>query len=344
MKAALILPWYGKLPWYWPLFEKSAQRMCFDVIVVAEHGFTTHGQNFRVAEMSLDELRARAESALGCEVCLDSGYKVCDLRPMFGIVFADLLSDYDYWAYGDCDVIYGMGMNDFVRKAMLGGWDVATAWKDWLCGPFTLMRNTDSVNNLFRRSSAWRTVLGTPGNQMSDELGPDWFLSYCILHMSLEEIVRRRDWTFGSIVWRAKDVRLLSEYVVCDDTLRHGGLHVHSDGRLTLHGNEAKMFHFISAKKHPSFIGGFHDSHVPDEYELTKDGVLPMRGALRRGVTKFWHRIWGWSAYLWRVATLDAGEMKRLRRFVRRKAGVKEWWLEKSSPKTDACIEKDFVL
>ena len=174
MKAALILPWYGKLPWYWPLFEKSAQRMCFDVIVVAEHGFSVHGRNFRVAEMSLDELRARAESALGCKVRLDSGYKVCDLRPMFGIVFADLLSDYDYWAYGDCDVIYGMGMTDFVRKAMIGGWDVATAWR------------------------------------------------FC---------------------------------------------------------------------------------------------------------RRLWHRIWGWSAYLWRVATLDAVEMKRLRRFVRRKAGVKEWWL-----------------
>ncbi len=326
MKAALILPWYGKLPWHWALFEKSAQKMCFDVIVVAERGFSAHGRNFRVAEMSLDELRERAETVLGCKVCLDSGYKLCDLRPMFGLVFADLLSDYDYWAYGDCDVIYGIGLNDFVRKAMLGGWDVATACKDWLCGPFTLMRNTDFVNNLFRRSNAWRTVLGTPGNQMSDELGPDWFLSYCILHLSLEEIARRRDWTFGSVVWRAKDIRLLSENVVCDDMPRHDGLHVHADGRLTLRGKEVGMFHFIIVKKQPSFIGCLRANCVPDEYELTRDGVLPMRGAWERFGLRLWHRVWGWFAFLWRVATLDAGEIKRLRRFVKRKAGVREWW------------------
>jgi hypothetical protein len=300
--------------------------MCFDVIVVAERGFPVHGRNFRVAEMSLDELRARAESALGCKVCLDSGYKLCDLRPMFGLVFADLLSGYDYWAYGDCDVIYGIGLNDFVRKAMLGGWDVATARADWLCGPFTMMRNSDHVNNLFRRSSAWRNILGTPGNQMSDELGPNWFQVYFFLHEPLEEMVRRRDWTFGSVVWRAKDIRLLRENAICDDTLRHGGLHVHSDGRLTLRGNDVRIFHLIAAKTNPSFIGGLRACRVPDEYELTSDGVLPIRGALGRFGRRLWHRVWGWSAFLWRIATWDAREIRHLRRFAKRKIGVREWW------------------
>ena len=327
MKTALILPWYGKLPWYWALFEKSAQRMCFDVIIVAERGFPALARNFRVAEMSLDELRVRAEAALGCKVCLNSGYKLCDLRPMYGLVFADLLSDYDYWAYGDCDVIYGAGMNDFVREAMLGEWDVATVRTEWLCGPFTMMRNTDHVNNLFRRSRAWQNILGTPGNQMSDELGLDWFPLYCFLHKPLEEIARDRDWTFSSIVWRAKDIRLLRKDVICEDMLRHGGLHVHSDGRLTLHGNDAKMVHFISVKTNPPFIGRLRADRVPDEYELTRDGVLPIRGAWGRFSRRLWHRAWGWSAFLLRVATLDAGEIKRLRRFVKRKIGIKEWWL-----------------
>ena len=39
-----------------------------------------------------------------------------------------------------------------------------------------------------------------------------------------------------------------------------------------------------------------------------------------------WHRVWGWSAFLWRVATLDTREIKHLRRFARRKVGVREWW------------------
>jgi len=37
-KVAMILPWYGAKPWYWPLFEASAGRIGMDVIVVAEKG------------------------------------------------------------------------------------------------------------------------------------------------------------------------------------------------------------------------------------------------------------------------------------------------------------------
>ena len=36
VKVAMILPWYGAKPWYWPLFEASAKRIGMDVIVIAE--------------------------------------------------------------------------------------------------------------------------------------------------------------------------------------------------------------------------------------------------------------------------------------------------------------------
>ena len=99
MKIAMILPWYGAKPWYWSLFEASAGRIGMDVIVVAEKGFRVSARNFRVVEMSLEEVRERAEKALGTGVNLTRGYKLCDLRPMYGLVFADILKDYDCRAY-----------------------------------------------------------------------------------------------------------------------------------------------------------------------------------------------------------------------------------------------------
>ena len=231
MRVAMILPWYGAKPWYWPLFEASARRIGMDVIVVAEKGFRVKERNFRVVEMSLDEVRRRAEKVLGTGVNLTRGYKLCDLRPMYGVVFADILEDYDYWAYGDCDVIYGRKFNDFLAKVADGDWDVATVQSKWLSGPFTMLKNVPKINTLFERARDWRKTLGCSDNQIFDELGENWFQKYCFGGVPLDDLYKR-DWTFGSVVWNAPDIRFLHEDVICEDQLKRGVVRVHANGVL----------------------------------------------------------------------------------------------------------------
>ena len=294
MKVALILPWYGAKPWYWPLFEASAGRIGMDVIVVAEKGFRVKERNFRVVEMPLDEVRRRAEKALGTGVNLTRGYKLCDLRPMYGVVFADILEGYGYWAYGDCDVIYGRKFNDFLAKAVDENWDVATVREKWLSGPFTMLRNVPKINTLFKRAKNWQEMLIRPDNQWFDELGKEWFKLQCFGGVPLDELYKR-DWTFGGVVWTSSDIRFLHEDVAVEDPLKCCGLLMNRDGRLMFGRTEIAMFHAIEVKRSPAFMGSMLRCECLDEYMLTWNGYLPIENGFVRTMVAAEHFVRCWS-------------------------------------------------
>ena len=325
MKIAMILPWYGPKPWYWPLFEASAGRIGMDVIVVAEKGFRVSVRNFRVVEMSLEEVRERAEKALGTGVNLMRGYKLCDLRPMYGVVFADILKDYDYWAYGDCDVIYGRKFNDFLAKVADGDWDVATVQSKWLSGPFTMLKNVPKINTLFERARDWRKTLGCSDNQIFDELGENWFQMYCFGGVPLDDLYKR-DWTFGSVVWNAPDIRFLHEDVICEDQLKRGVVRMHANGVLMFDTREIGMFHYIAAKTSPAFTGLMLPGEYADEYMLTRCGYLPKENGLVWAAVAAGHFARGWCAYVWKLIFGNANARAQVRRWIRRRLGCTDWW------------------
>ena len=326
MRVAMILPWYGAKPWYWPLFEASARRIGMDVIVVAEKGFRVKDRNFRVVEMSLDEVRRRAEKVLGTGVNLTRGYKLCDLRPMYGVVFADILKDYDYWAYGDCDVIYGRKFNDFLAKVADGDWDVATVQSKWLSGPFTMLKNVPKINTLFERARDWRKTLGCSDNQIFDELGENWFQMYCFGGVPLDDLYKR-DWTFGSVVWNATDIRFLHEDVICEDQLKRGVVRMHANGVLMFDTREIGMFHYIAAKTSPAFTGLMLPGEYADEYMLTRNGYLPAGNGFLRAAVAVGHFVRGWCAFAWKLVSGDVSARAQVRRWLRRRLGRADWWV-----------------
>ena len=325
MKIAMILPWYGKKPWYWSLFEASVGRIGMDVIVVAEKGFRVSARNFRVVEMSLEEVRERAEKTLGTGVNLTRGYKLCDLRPMYGMVFADILKNYDYWAYGDCDVIYGRKFNDFLAKAVDEDWDVATVRGKWLSGPFTMLKNDLKINKLFERAKDWREMLSHTDNQWFDELGKDWFVLQCFGGVPFEDLYKR-DWTFGGVVWNAPDIRFLHEDIAVEDPLKRCGLQMHCDGQLMFGEAEIAMFHAIEVKRSPAFVGRLFPGEYANEYMLTRCGYLPKENGLVRAAVVTGHLARGWCAFVWKLISGNVNARAQVSRWIRRRLGCTDWW------------------
>lgn len=108
-RAVFILPYFGKLPNYFPLFLKSVSfhpmvelmlftddRRCFD-----------YPSNAIVHYCSFDELVSLFRSKIADDICLPTPRKLCDFKPTYGYVFEEYISDYEYWAYGDCDTLWG---------------------------------------------------------------------------------------------------------------------------------------------------------------------------------------------------------------------------------------------
>jgi hypothetical protein len=71
---------------------------------------------------------------------LDAPYKLCDYKPTYGYVFADYISQYDYWGYCDVDMIFG-NLRHFLTEDIIGRYD-----KYYKLGHLTLFHN-DSENN-----------------------------------------------------------------------------------------------------------------------------------------------------------------------------------------------------
>ena len=123
--------------------------------------------NVRVIEMSLQEVKQRAEAKLGMEVFLQQPYKLCDFKPVYGVIMDDYLKEYDYWGHCDFDLIWG-DIRRFAEMYHLKEYD-----KFLPLGHLALYRNTDKCNNYFRldgsRCGDYKAVLTQNENFAFDE-------------------------------------------------------------------------------------------------------------------------------------------------------------------------------
>lgn len=281
-RVALILPWTGRRPKYWGLWRRSAEGRRLDVIVV---------------ERSLAEFAQLVNEKLICPcdrhaapISLMSGYKLCDLKPMYGLLFADVLKDYEYWAFGDCDVLYGRQFDAWLEKALAADCDVATVQADYCAGSFTLVKNCEMCNRLFERAKGWREMLAQPQTMGFDELGPNWFRRWTYGGESLDDLRAAED-SFSAICWReakAGRLRLIHEPVICEAAL--GCATVESDGRLLLGEREVALYHFINGKNQLGFSCNGNGVWISSGWPFVRD-ALSLAARLLRGSRRDWCRM-----------------------------------------------------
>jgi hypothetical protein len=172
MKILLIAVYYGRWPAWFPAFLRSCRfNPSVDWLIVTDlPPPPVDLPNVRFLHMTMPELAARATRRLGVEVRIARPYKICDLRPAFGVVFEVQLEGYDFWGHCDLDVIWG-DIRAFVPDSVLTACDVISARKDHVCGHFTLFRNREELNSLFGRDATYPTVLRSDSHYYYDEVG-----------------------------------------------------------------------------------------------------------------------------------------------------------------------------
>lgn len=147
-KAAIIIPYFGKLPRNMVTFLKSCATnplIKWFIFTDQEFGMYKVPKNVKFINTTFNEVRGRIKKAVGEQnIVLHKPYKLCDYRPAYGIAFNDYVQNYDYWGYSDIDVVYG-NLLKFIHKGMEEEYDKIGDW-----GHFTLFKNTPSVNNRFR--------------------------------------------------------------------------------------------------------------------------------------------------------------------------------------------------
>ncbi|MEN7549599.1 DUF6625 family protein [Rapidithrix thailandica] len=176
MKILKIIPYYGQWPSFMHLYLESCKaNPQLDIVFVTDlPPFDNSPSNVSYFPLSLKKLKKRIEALFNLDVSNYPPYKLCDFRPAYGLIFSNLIQGYDFWGYGDNDLIYG-DLSLFLKEELLRCHDILAFKKGHLQGPFTLYKNTEINNNLFKEGGHYRTVFGTSEYVSFDEFGKNVF-------------------------------------------------------------------------------------------------------------------------------------------------------------------------
>ena len=168
-KKALVVVYMGSIPPYFQLWAKSCSyNDDYDFLYFTDQGIQKNvvPKNVLLYNITLDNVNERLARKFGNGCRISSNYKLCDLRPLFGELFADELKGYDFWGHCDTDLIFG-NISNFLTDNILSQYD-----KVLTLGHFTLYRNTPFINSIYRTKdnrNRYKDMLSTNDSCFFDE-------------------------------------------------------------------------------------------------------------------------------------------------------------------------------
>ncbi len=148
----VIAVWIGPLLNYFPLWWRTAAANSgIDFHLLTDQEVPFSASNITVHRVTLDGESIRFSSALGEDIRLTRAYKFCDFKPLYGVVYQDILSGYDFWGYCDLDVVFG-NIRTFVTDDVLSAHDII-----YRTGQLCLYRNVERINRLWEADGALYT-------------------------------------------------------------------------------------------------------------------------------------------------------------------------------------------
>ena len=164
-RIVVLIPYFGSWPRWFPLFLETCRhnRQIDWVFFTDIEPPARQLPNLSFRRLSLSELNRRAEDRLGVPVNIATPFKVCDFRPAFAQLFAEAIVGYDFWGWGDIDVLYG-DLAYFLTDDVLANTDAFSCRDGFLAGEFSLLRNRPLMNGLYRESKDYQRVFASAKN------------------------------------------------------------------------------------------------------------------------------------------------------------------------------------
>jgi hypothetical protein len=283
MKIALVICYMGPLPRYFDLFLASCEwNPDVDFLIVSDRPLPRPVMpNIRWVQMTLGELNEHLAARLGFEVHVEKAYKLCDFKPTYGHTLADWLEGYDFWGHIDADVLFG-DIRSVLTDELLGRYDVLSLrGAPWISGAFTLFRNEERVNLLFKEAPAHESMLQNPVTQSFTETCGQWDGALVPI---AERVQRGERVSMTDVVFNLAEADRLA---FCnEDHLREydprskpfflrweaGALY---DER---RGDKIILYHLLFAKKDPFFYVPVWE-RLPERFFITNEGVTEVRPA-----------------------------------------------------------------
>ena len=266
---AIVNTFFGPPPAWLPAFFRSCQGNP-DVrwLIYADFDVPTPA-NVTIRPLTLDEFNERASAAVGTAITIERSRirKICDFKPVYGLMFADDLREYDWWAFSDLDVVWG-DIRRFVTDDLLNAHIVVSPRQRKLGGHGTFVRNTEATNRLFTIVPDVLAILTNPLCLRLDEN---------ILTHHLRELIAKSSFKARPKIYWEQEMTITAEYQKALLASEADWRMWWRDGRtFDADGREVMYLHFHKLVKCMTVIDfGYGD--MPEAFSLSRDGI-------RRGV------------------------------------------------------------
>lgn len=176
-KITLLAPMFGDhFPNYFPLLLDSMKnnpeiQFVLPTDIDFNHLYTNLPKNIKFRRTTLAITQKKLERITGCRVILTKAYKICDYKPMYGMLFDDLIGDSEWWGYFDVDIIFG-DISHWLTEELLASVD-----RIFTRGHLTLFRNVSTNNTLWKHNfrlpevPSYQEVVSSPAIYAFDEWG-----------------------------------------------------------------------------------------------------------------------------------------------------------------------------
>ncbi|SDS24452.1 hypothetical protein SAMN05216598_0975 [Pseudomonas asplenii] len=156
-RILFIIPYFGSWPFWMPFFLESCRHNPdIDWLLFSDCGIPENTPpNVTIESMSFGDYCQHVSRRLEIDFAPKAAYKLCDIKPALGYIHADRLEGYDFWAFGDIDLVYG-NLREYFTAERLAGYDLFSTHERRVAGHLCLMRNTKRKREVFMRIKSWR--------------------------------------------------------------------------------------------------------------------------------------------------------------------------------------------
>lgn len=248
-KIILILPYFGKFPNYFDLWLKTASfnQKIVDFLIVTDANIEVENYpNIKLIKMSFSELKIsiKNKKILKENFKLNEPYKLCDYRPLYGLIFSEFIKKYEFWGYCDPDIIWG-NLEKFITDKILKKYE-----RIYIHGHLSIYKNTTKINELVLKNKIKSRhynlddMIGTNYNCYFDEG------KYIQELFEKEKIKTYQTVDFADILYKNKRFRLAQS---CDEQ-NLNQIYKWSNGRLVgifyeKYGKREKEYLYIHLQK-----------------------------------------------------------------------------------------------
>lgn len=166
----IIIPYFGQWPVWIELFFDSCRRNHdVDFIFYTDCCIPESSSgNMTFHSISFNDYCTIVSERLGIHFCPARPYKLCDLRPFYGVIHANEIRGYDFWGFADVDLVFG-NIRKFYTNGLLANYKLLSNHSDRISGHLCIFKNEESINNKCFQIHDWEQKIIDDKNHCLDE-------------------------------------------------------------------------------------------------------------------------------------------------------------------------------